>query len=566
MDHIRNISKSFFITNFPEFTTSKDLWGLCQMYGKVVDVFISNRKSKAGKRFAFVRFIKVENVERFVGNLCTLWIGRYHLQENVARFERKTVSSSFVHPVKSSTTTKPDTLLPAIVLDDECLIDKDLSNTVMGEVHHFSSLNNIRVLLHNEGFSNVEISYLGGLWVLIKLGSDITKLNFLKHLGVASWFNKLCIAQNDFVVNERIGEVLDVENSNDDMFARKRLCIKTNLVNNILDSFKIIVKGKVFMARAKELFVWSLSFKDVPKVTHCSDVESLKNISNNNVQDGPGVNIEEESDCDAVSDTFFGDSDEVNENAINQSVNDKESSRDPFGIYELLKKSKADGNSESSIPSPPGYTPDKGSVCPTSDNLQEMQGDHMKSSSCTPRVFEEMENPDIYVQSVGKDGKQVRKEGGSILDALDDMIKVGTAMGFKMDGCINDMVKIIGLNGELEETKKECFFDLEIKYIWGNYQFDHVESEALGLSGGILCVWDYNVFKKSHHIISDNFIALYGLWLPKKIQVLIISVYAPQAYSTKCQLWDYIVSIISQWRGEYIVLGDFNEVRCKEER
>nr|GEV67558.1 RNA-directed DNA polymerase, eukaryota [Tanacetum cinerariifolium] len=179
-----------------------------------------------------------------------------------------------------------------------------------------------------------------------------------------------------------------------------------------------------------------------------------------------------------------------------------------FGIYELLKKSKADGNLDSSIPFPPGYTPDKRRV-------------------------------------TQMDGKQVRKEGGSILDALDDVIKVGTAMGFKMDGCINDMEKIIGLNGELEETKKECFSDLEIKYFWGNYQFDHVESEALGLSGGILCVWDCNVFHKSHHIISDNFVALYGMWLPKKIQVLIISVYAPQAYYAKCQLWDYIVSIIS---------------------
>nr|GEZ38327.1 hypothetical protein [Tanacetum cinerariifolium] len=110
------------------------------------------------------------------------------------------------------------------------------------------------------------------------------------------------------------------------------------------------------------------------------------------------------------------------------------SDKDLFGIYELLKKSKADGNSESSIPFPPGYTPDKGRVTqmvrPTSDTLQEMQGDHMKSASCTPRVFEEMENPDIYVQSVGKDGKQVRKEGGSILDALDDMIKVGNNYGF----------------------------------------------------------------------------------------------------------------------------------------
>ena len=38
----------------------------------------------------------------------------------------------------------------------------------------------------------------------------------------------------------------------------------------------------------------------------------------------------------------------------------------------------------------------------------------------------------------------------------------------------------------LQETKKESFTDMEIKYVWGNYQFAYVESESLGLSGGIL--------------------------------------------------------------------------------
>ncbi|GJV56416.1 hypothetical protein Tco_1457421 [Tanacetum coccineum] len=36
-------------------------------------------------------------------------------------------------------------------------------------------------------------------------------------------------------------------------------------MENILESFKLIVKWKVFWARAKELFVWSPSFKDVPE-------------------------------------------------------------------------------------------------------------------------------------------------------------------------------------------------------------------------------------------------------------------------------------------------------------
>ncbi|GJX93157.1 RNA-directed DNA polymerase, eukaryota [Tanacetum coccineum] len=94
VDHTRLISKSIFVTNFPDNTTSKDLWEVCKGYGTVVDVFIPDRKSKAGKRFAFVRFIKVDNVDRLVGNLCTLWIGRMHLHANVARFDRPPIHSS----------------------------------------------------------------------------------------------------------------------------------------------------------------------------------------------------------------------------------------------------------------------------------------------------------------------------------------------------------------------------------------------------------------------------------------------------------------------------------------
>nr|GFB31402.1 RNA-directed DNA polymerase, eukaryota [Tanacetum cinerariifolium] len=48
--------------------------------------------------------------------------------------------------------------------------------------------------------------------------------------------------------------------------------------------------------------------------------------------------------------------------------------------------------------------------------------------------------------------------------------------------------------------------------------------------------------------------------------MLIVSVYAPQAVSLKRTLWSYLSSLINRWNEEYIVLGDFNEVRRKEER
>nr|GEV22396.1 RNA-directed DNA polymerase, eukaryota [Tanacetum cinerariifolium] len=43
-------------------------------------------------------------------------------------------------------------------------------------------------------------------------------------------------------------------------------------------------------------------------------------------------------------------------------------------------------------------------------------------------------------------------------------------------------------------------------------------------------------------------------------------IYAPQSAVVKRILWDYISGLINRWKGETIVLGDFNVVRFEEER
>ncbi|GKB35909.1 RNA-directed DNA polymerase, eukaryota [Tanacetum coccineum] len=47
-DQAVRISKSIFVTNFPDNLGSKELWKVCEGYGKVIDIFIPNRRSKAG--------------------------------------------------------------------------------------------------------------------------------------------------------------------------------------------------------------------------------------------------------------------------------------------------------------------------------------------------------------------------------------------------------------------------------------------------------------------------------------------------------------------------------------
>nr|GFA11887.1 RNA-directed DNA polymerase, eukaryota [Tanacetum cinerariifolium] len=47
---------------------------------------------------------------------------------------------------------------------------------------------------------------------------------------------------------------------------------------------------------------------------------------------------------------------------------------------------------------------------------------------------------------------------------------------------------------------------------------------------------------------------------------MFIVVYAPQECKEKKALWDFLHQEIGKWNGELIIMGDFNEVRCKSDR
>nr|GEZ65507.1 RNA-directed DNA polymerase, eukaryota [Tanacetum cinerariifolium] len=221
-DHVTQISKSVFVTNFPKNFESSDLWKICEGYGNVIDVYIPNRKSKAGKRFAFVRFIRVEDIDRLIGNICTIWIGWFYLHSNVVRYKRprkhsttawhvvnkQAPSGSYATVAKGNTQLKTlvfqASTVPTLVLDDSCVIERDLSRHLMGRVKQLNHIPNLQTILSKEGFLKVKLTYLGGLWVLIQLNNEVTKQKLLQHIGVKSWFHVLQATIKDFVSDERV--------------------------------------------------------------------------------------------------------------------------------------------------------------------------------------------------------------------------------------------------------------------------------------------------------------------------------------------------------------------------
>nr|GEZ09092.1 RNA-directed DNA polymerase, eukaryota [Tanacetum cinerariifolium] len=466
----------------------------------------------------------------------------------------------------------PSLITSALVLNDSCISVRDLSRHVMGRVKDLNSIPNLRTLLTKEGFSDVKSTYLGGMWVMIELDNEATKLKVLQHIGVNSWFYVFQAAIHDFVSDERVvsvdiegvplnvwsratflkigkkwGEPMDIEENLVSSFSRKRLCIKTKQADIILEKFKVIFKGKVYMARAKELFTWTPIFLDHKESEYISDDESLHGAKNKSVGSQHGEDdLVDDSDVKGVSETFFGDKHPSPNNSVCNSSEKvvEQQSEDPFCIYDVLNK-KPKGiaqDSDSSLSHPPGFTSGvsqqdndhRGVDLNTETNNVNSPLVHTKVMNNSQKVHENVTSNEESVFNYSHNAHN----GGSILEVLDDMIRVRQSMGYDIEGCMKDIEHIIGTQGV----------------------------DAAGNSGGILCVWEATIFKKDYATVSDNFIAIYGTWISNNSKVLIVVIYAPRSLYHKRVLWDYISSLIARWNGETIVMGDFNEVRSIDER
>lgn len=75
-----------------------------------------------------------------------------------------------------------------------------------------------------------------------------------------------------------------------------------------------------------------------------------------------------------------------------------------------------------------------------------------------------------------------------------------------------------------------------------------------------------SIFNQNKVIISYWYVAVEGIWVVSRMDMLLISVYDPQRDDCKRKLWDEISILIASFSGECVVMGDFNEVRDESER
>ncbi|GKE73048.1 RNA-directed DNA polymerase, eukaryota [Tanacetum coccineum] len=331
-DQTQKISKSVFVMNFPEHFIVRDLWNVCLAYGNIVDVFIPFKRSKAGKKFAFVYFIRVDKLDRLIEILSTIWIGRLRLHANVVRFQRESKTNdvqpiindsqpnkSFVGSIKNlgventsfasilnTRRGNPNKVIdssPAIVLDDECHMKRNFSCSLIGKIKDINAFPNLYLILSNKGFQNVKLTYLDGLWVL-------------------------------------------------------------------LDMDTIESKEKIHI---KELEPWSPNFLKAQDDSSQFDDDLVGDEKENNSEKFINdFELDNEKELDHVSETSFTHENDMVYNQASKCSEHSLKSYDPFGIYNILKKNNDMGvldknkdnvMSDNNDPQfPPGFTPNVGST------------------------------------------------------------------------------------------------------------------------------------------------------------------------------------------------------------
>ncbi|GKB94371.1 nucleotide-binding alpha-beta plait domain-containing protein [Tanacetum coccineum] len=250
---------------------------------------------------------------------------------------------------------------PALVLNNECLLSKDLSKSLLGRVKQFVSLANLRKAVSNERFVDIKIQYMGELWVLLEFGSEEFFEAIQTQCVIRSWFSQLKQATMEFTNKGRIawmevegiplklwtdntfkqiatkwGELLDIDDQEEMCFHLKRLCIhKRKQKRTFLRSFQIYFRGKDFLDSFQETPGWVPDFMEENDEEEQSDVDSKEGefkVHDTGIYGG-------DSDVEEARETLFEKS-EKKENNLDEEHKDKQekNSEDPFNIYKLLKK------------------------------------------------------------------------------------------------------------------------------------------------------------------------------------------------------------------------------------
>ncbi|XVE95789.1 hypothetical protein REPUB_Repub02eG0163900 [Reevesia pubescens] len=141
----------------------------------------------------------------------------------------------------------------------------------------------------------------------------------------------------------------------------------------------------------------------------------------------------------------------------------------------------------------------------------------------------------------------------------EETLKVSGALGLKF--AISDE-KMLEIFEQMEEEDRAERVGQKGKEKSWEYEF----SGSTGSAGGLITIWSGDFFELHSKVISSRYILLIGLIKPLQLLCGIGNIYAPNDDGERSQLWEELLSILSNLAVHWCLGGDFNVVRYPHEK
>ncbi|GKB01740.1 RNA-directed DNA polymerase, eukaryota [Tanacetum coccineum] len=134
-----------------------------------------------------------------------------------------------------------------------------------------------------------------------------------------------------------------------------------------------------------------------------------------------------------------------------------------------------------------------------------------------------------------------------------------------------DWVKELGVRENsivfgLQETKLKEVDENFVRRLWNGDDLGFAQVDANGGSGGLITMWNALVFTGTHAVGEIDFLAVVGKWNGVEGDVGLLNVYGPRDEYQRGRLWNPLSSILTSVDAVWCLFGDFNEVRCIEDK
>ncbi|GJX44795.1 RNA-directed DNA polymerase, eukaryota, reverse transcriptase zinc-binding domain protein [Tanacetum coccineum] len=488
---------------------TSDLWKLCDSHGTVADVYIARKLSKIGRRFGFVRFLKVKNNDLLLEDLNKVWIGSHHLYASLARFQRNYAvqkQHTFVKQPSMGSDMKNKPRVPRAQLGRSYISvingkhnDTQTSQIKSGKSPVVTLMKKIKLDNSNLiNIQNISSNILAKCVMLVDCGFGLNSLQvnpLLASRCIRKWSGTSLTLSNTFTVDERM--------------------VWIEIVGLPLQAWTSNAFKKVASIWGEPIFV----DEDVNE-----NYES--NESDTEGHNGNVLSDEEEGEINEVKESIHPASNEEICVEPTKSV-EPDQHVDPIALNSIDHLQKQDNSEmhqdiDSSPSKPPGFE---------SAHPQTFRGSKGSFSNNSAHSF-------VAASCTCSKSKSEKPAASvSFIDSLINQIELGSILGYDMEGSKKDLKKYIDSLGT-----------------------------PVGRSGGILSIWDSQLFHKSRTLVLTKILMVEGTWMSNNFHCFIINVYAPQDDQYKRELWQMILTFLSDNPGNYILLGDFNVIRNQSER